>query len=128
MMMRRLALDVIHDGCLVRTAHAESPISFLPGECDSMLTDPSRGIRFQDLDRPSRSHVGRKRNEQMTMIRDAACGEHWNPEIPAYSAKVFPEPRKQFVRNNVSAFFGAEHAMNEDVRIFVSHPTSVHIA
>ncbi len=60
------------------------------------------------------------------MIRDTARGERRNPGIPAYSGKVFPEPRKQFVRNNVSTFLRAEHAMNEDVWIFVSHPTNVH--
>src|SRR5207248_8937778 len=40
-MMFSLVLDVIHDGGLVRTAHAKGTVSFLPRECDSMFTNPS---------------------------------------------------------------------------------------
>jgi len=40
-MMLRLMLDVINDSGLARTAHAECCVSFLPCECDSMLTNPS---------------------------------------------------------------------------------------
>ena len=42
--------------------------------------------------------------------------------IPANSSKVFRKARQQFVRNELRAIFGAEHQVNENIRIFMGHP------
>src|SRR5438876_5140730 len=119
-MMFRLVLDVILYRGFVRTAHAEG-ITHLPGECDSVFVDPSRRVGLQNLNCFGWGDADRKCNQQMRMISNATCREHRNPMISANSREVFPEPGQHFVWNDVFTSFGAEHTMDEDVRIFVSH-------
>src|SRR5437879_6762810 len=57
----------------------------------------------------------------MGMVGGSTNSEYRNPMIPPDSSKIFPEPRKQFVRNQIRSFLGAEHKMNEDIGIFVRH-------
>src|SRR5437588_11312979 len=61
------------------------------------------------------------------MIGYTSRSEHWNPMIPPNPGKVFPEPRKQFVRDEAFALFSAEHKMNEHIRILMRHCANIHI-
>jgi hypothetical protein len=63
----------------------------------------------------------------MHVIRDASRGDHRNAVVPANSGQIFPESRKQFAGNEVCPFFGAEHKVNKDIRVFVGHPLNMHI-
>src|ERR1700730_10871892 len=57
----------------------------------------------------------------MGMICDTARTKHRDVVIFPDSRKIFPQPETQFVRNQVFTILRAEHALNENVRIFVRH-------
>ncbi len=120
-MMLCLMFDVVLHRVAVRSAHAECPISLLPLEIQSMLMQPARRIRFQNLNRLRNGHVRRQDNEQMCVIRSSASSENGDAMIASDSSKIFRNFQQHLLRNEISPFFGAEDAVNENVRIPVSH-------
>src|SRR5690348_9463141 len=115
--MLRLMLNVSYDGCFVRTAHTECPISFLPREFDSVFSNPSRRIRFQNLDGLGHRDVGGQRDQKVDMICNTACCNDGNAMIPPDAGEIFQERGEKFQWYEITAFFGAEYTMNQDVSV-----------
>jgi hypothetical protein len=100
---------------LVWPAHAERSVSLLPRKIEAVLTQPPRGVRFQNLNGLRNRHVGWKANQQMRMGGNPTRGQDGTSGIPADPRKVFPELWQHVLRNEISPFLGAEDAMDEKV-------------
>ena len=125
LMMLRLMFDVTHHNGLVRTTHAEGSVPFLPYELQSVLMQPPRGVGFQYLNRFGEGDICRKCNQQMRMVGGASGGED-SALVAANAREILAELRNHVVGDEVSSFFGAEDAMDQNVGIFVGHRSNIH--
>src|SRR5439155_3355159 len=126
LMMLRLMFDVTPHNGLVRTTHAEGSVPFLPCELQSVLMQPPRGVGFQYLNRFGEGDICRKCNQQMRMVGGASGGEDRNALVAANAREILAELRNHVVGDEVSSFFGAEDAMDQNVGIFVGHRSNIH--
>ena len=120
-MMLRLVLNVICHSNLAGAADAECAIAFLPGEIDSMLTDPLGRVGLEHLDGFSNAYFRGQCKQQVHVIGSASRGKHQDSIMPSNSGEISPECGEEFGWDYVATLLRAEDAMNKNVRIFVSH-------
>src|SRR5712692_10904946 len=117
----RLVLDVLLHCDGVGATHTERAVPFLPRKCESMLSKPAGGVCLQYLDGLGQRNIRGQGDEQMRMICGPAGGKYRDAMVPPDTGEVFPQRGLQFLWNKIFALFGAEHAMDEKVGIFVRH-------
>src|SRR5216684_2084310 len=118
----RLALaDVFLNGLQQRWTHTERSIPFLPLKLHAVLPEPARRISFQLLHSLSQTQGRRQPDEQVDMVRDAAGSQDLEPQVIRDTGQISVKPLLQFSRNQITAPFCAEDAMDEIGGMSVRH-------
>ena len=116
-----LSVDVVFNRCHLRRADAERAVAFLPGEA---LPHPARGTPFQFLNSGCKRVSRRQDEQQMKVVRRAACSHEGKSLTTRCSAQISEKVVHALRRDKGSSVSCAEDAMNEVVGIRVGHQDS----
>ena len=120
-MMIFLSVDVTNDRRHGGIADAERSVVCLPTKFRTLLTDPSRGIRFDESNSLGQSKIRGNLNEEVEVIGRTADGLAENFFLAADAVNVVPEVWPQRRSDERSAVFGREDYMDRVLNIGVGH-------
>src|ERR1044071_7036352 len=119
-MMLYLPMNVGARALQLRDTDGESAVVFLPGEPGQLRTNlmhPLGRAALDELYRFRDRKGGRGREQQVNVVFRPSRGETGHPVGPGDTPEVREELGLQLGMDELPALFGAEHAMDEDLRV-----------